>query len=146
MRTLQPTQAHADRDRIPRPPRGRETPRNSGLRLLPRSHHVVEEGSDEQHREQAENDRPDGRDRGVGRFVDQPHWILWVRGVVVDDGLRKQLVLLRERGLLFPYAIAKRQRRSIADDSDGLDVAALDVLDRRLSATFGTEGVWDRYA
>ena len=53
-----------------------------------------------------------------------------MRGLVVDDGLRKQLVLLRERGLLFPYAIAKRQRRSIADDSDGLDVAALDVLDR----------------
>src|SRR5207245_8597727 len=58
MRTLQPAQAPSDRGGIPRPP-SRGAPRNSGLRLLPRSHHVIEEAPDEQHRKQAENDRPD---------------------------------------------------------------------------------------
>src|SRR2546427_6492853 len=55
VRTLQPAQAPSDRGRVPGSSCCGKAPCNSGLRLLARSHHVVEEAPDEQHGEQAEN-------------------------------------------------------------------------------------------
>src|SRR5687767_705396 len=99
------------------------------IRALRLTHHVDEEATDEQHRQEAQQERADEAESLALRLVLEVHDAARVRPVVLEDRLLEPLVAVVDRRDLLLAVGDELDRRLVPADRDALDLAGLDGLD-----------------